>query len=782
MTCSISPERATQGKRVLFGYRKLAIIPCILVLVMSASPGMAVPPEPTEKTGNCSSGSIQLSIRANIVGLPLAGSSVQIDGSNAKLMGRNQDECPTPMVSVPTFQWNLISKPRASNATLSGGTSLTPSLNLDRQGSYKVRFTACPTKCSVSIAGRAVSVPAQHADTDITAVGTITVPPELEPEFGLPFLPATNPTDFSESEREEKCALGGGALDPQWVTTSRWDGPQDYELLEGEIGRSRISRKDNFLNHESQDHNFSVYADGPSRRLVSKRPEWPEQEYTLGVEWERDHFPERFRPTPGDRASVFGYWIFDCGHPPFYTEIHPPVGVAVHRPRPVQIPPDFRPAGFPNGFGRNVFVPGIITNIFFNRHSGEITSNCSDTGLAQPGQKIGGTYYNGRCIRGPSPINRTFTFNIYLPPDPRVLMRRLGRTAPPVPIFTRTLGTGGPNPTITRRTSGDATWLEVSVDLGSFTGEQYDRKILAAWAYPAADNWGLRSWRLRLDSMKVHDDGDDLARARGDGDWRFWVNTNNGAQEWTKLYDCAECVHGTETFPSSTHTGADLGPDLLLFPKQHIWVHTSGFDGDSIIDTDTGSVNDLITHGQADRACTYNSCMHFSRSHCSEDCADYTLHYELRPAAPVGNAALSAEATALATAYTIRPDTGARCTPIDKICVLLPINPALQKRDWHPADLVLRPGTRTTGASTRLLKPQPTETFVITDASLSAIKRTLATASKGRPAERVKVKRFMAAVKAEADRSTSAARKQDVLKFLREVKRVVPRQLHPPSD
>jgi hypothetical protein len=83
-----------------------------------------------------------------------------------------------------------------------------------------------------------------------------------------------------------------------------------------------------------------VFPDSPYRRLVATRIEWGGGfSNALGVEWEINSYPEFFWPTPGDRVSVWGYWIHDCGHEG-YTEIHPPVGAAVHRTSPVRIPAD----------------------------------------------------------------------------------------------------------------------------------------------------------------------------------------------------------------------------------------------------------------------------------------------------------------------------------------------------------------------------------------------------------------------------------------------------------
>src|SRR5262249_16192988 len=52
---------------------------------------------------------------------------------------------------------------------------------------------------------------------------------------------------------------------------------------------------------------------------------------SLHTEIEQGLFPRDafgFTPVEGDRALERGAWIFDCGHPPYETEMHPPTFLA----------------------------------------------------------------------------------------------------------------------------------------------------------------------------------------------------------------------------------------------------------------------------------------------------------------------------------------------------------------------------------------------------------------------------------------------------------------------
>ena len=102
------------------------------------------------------------------------------------------------------------------------------------------------------------------------------------------------------------------------------------------------------------------------------------------------------------------------------------------------------------------------------------------------------------CLRNPSPINTIFEFNIYLPKSPEAIARSAGITTnlPHVPLYKKILnsytrGNAGPDPIITPVTEGDVTYLKVRLDLRSFSGNEYSRRIVSGWVYPSPNNWDL---------------------------------------------------------------------------------------------------------------------------------------------------------------------------------------------------------------------------------------------------------------------------------------------------
>lgn len=570
-------------------------------------------------------------------GLPLLGSELRIQATNASIVVVDPTCDPTSYpLPAGAWAWELVTRPSGSGASLSGGSTLEVRLTPDVVGDYVVRFTACAGGCDLP--GALPNAPQAIRQVTVSATDRIVFPPETEP--ASPAQAATSPTAV-----RDQCPTFADFLNAAWLTVESWRGPDDYELLEGAVSESRVSSADNNSNHESMDVNVFVRPDPPFRRILGTGQD------TVEFEWERDHFPELFRSTRGDRASLIGYWIYDCGHDN-RTEIHPPVLVAAHRPRAIAIPPSA-------GYGTNVHVPGIVTELWINSDAGEITGNCSRTGLHEQGGGGGADLGPHECLPQTkgfdrSPINRVYQFNILLPRSPQGILAAAGLDRPAVPLYIEVanpLSSGGPEPDVQPVNEGGVTFLRVRLDLSSYSARSYSRRILSGWAYAAPDNWGLRRWKVRIRSLDVHDDGDGLFG--GDGDWRFWIITNNATQEWTKLYDCDGCVHGLEQFggvpweTGSASANRSLGPDLLLFPGQEIYLQTAGFENDVNYEDSIGKVSELLPQEPIEAS---------ARSFGGD--AEYTLSYQVLEGSPVGNASLSPSAQQLYDAYVITSQSG----------------------------------------------------------------------------------------------------------------------------
>jgi hypothetical protein len=562
-------------------------------LVVSAAQSEALPKRGDREPG-CLPGSRSLLERVGFRGTTegtriLVNTLLGVDAQG--VIQTIEPSCDVTRTNVPS-KFSLTPPP-GSNATISGGPSNGATFKPDVLGDYVVTIRTCAKHCGTEYP----SVVPATGTFRLTAVGQLAPSPKTDP-----VVPAEPHTDrLPIADKSTKCADGGGMVDPQWVPVTPFTGPQDYRLVQGTVVAGRVSRKDSPTNHDSQDANAHVVPD-PMYRNLSEPGHGD-----IEIEWETNHFPEEVRPSVGDRVAIWGFHVLDCGHD-FGTEIHPPVGIAVSRARAIEIPESAKFDGLPAGVGRGVTVPGIDTIIYFHPKAGEITSNCSSTGLHQAaianpkfGQQAQPKFLTGACIKGPHQIQRPspYEFDIYLPPNPSQAGKQ------PVALFVEAsavdgVGASGPAPKISVLPGS----LHVTLDFSNADQGDYRYRIRTAWAYPSPDNWQAKAFRVKFTKLDVLDDGDGFGR--GDGDWRFWMNVPSRTKEWTKLFDGDGNVTGVMTFggrPWSTgpngSVGSDrwLGPDPLLFPGQQLHIHTSGYEADSLVDDDTGTVDRSMVPG-----------------------------------------------------------------------------------------------------------------------------------------------------------------------------------------
>lgn len=142
------------------------------------------------------------------------------------------------------------------------------------------------------------------------------------------------------------CRTGGtggiNASNPSWVNAVLRD--HRAKVIEGSIAYSHVTHEDFPFNHDSHDMCFFIDPDPAFQNLQSDANGIRDGRRVLEGEWETKHFPPRFWPVQGDRAWVMGRHVFDCGHPPYRTEIHPPVATAFTRLDPFIFPGSTAPS------------------------------------------------------------------------------------------------------------------------------------------------------------------------------------------------------------------------------------------------------------------------------------------------------------------------------------------------------------------------------------------------------------------------------------------------------
>ena len=623
-------------------------------------------------------------------GIPLAVSGAK----SAMVITR----CPNGRLekALPSFAWKLAAPP-GSAARLENAATLSVGFTPDRVGRYVVKLTACPNVCKNRLLTghtptkkpifEEVGIGPVERELTIDVAAEAQLPPLYTPA-NLPSVePATNPQHYADPRSHCGGAAGIGIGDsPQWYTTKTWTTPTPpYELVEGRVYHTQVSRKDHPASHESNDVNAMVELDPPYRRLlVDDVPEDKGALLPFGgleIEWERDRFPEAFRPVNGDRISALGFHVIDCGHEK-YTELHPPIAVAVHRPRPVALPAQVRFQDAdpqPQPTGANVVVPGIVTDLWVGLNGGQALS-CENAAVHQP---VFTTLPNGAkvhvtCANQPTTAGVNFDFHIFLPPNPADRLKDIGITLPVRPgLFYQiqehpeaaALGarTDAPVNEIERRTDGPTPFIKFRVALsGMRTGQTFAKRIVAGWVYPdhTGRNFGLRALRVKLNELVVRDDGDPFSK--GDGDWRLWAVIPSMARPWTKLLDCDGCIEEKTYTPrsgifesGSLDSEGALTGELLLFDRQFGSLQFTGFESDALTSDDVGNVFDVINTAPARRT---------SSSHCNDQtvgglndldpstsgCAAYTINYEIVAGRTSVTAIFSPEMNSFAQKLLIR--------------------------------------------------------------------------------------------------------------------------------
>ncbi|HEY6262628.1 MAG TPA: hypothetical protein VIW47_13600 [Nitrospiraceae bacterium] len=577
--------------------------------------------------------------------LAIVGVSVPIDGSKSRLR-IYYDDCPQDhpdTVRVPHFAWTL-DKPPGSTAVLENVDSLKVSFKPDIPGDYTAHLVGCPDDaiskktCLVHLNNRPKAVQLLPEATSVKV--TVSVGGQLSPLYtpGNVDEVATVPQHYATARNACDHAWNdfsiGVLRDPEWYTTKVWNGPTPaYELAEGRVYHSNIAGADNPYAHIDNDHNAQIELDPHYRNLlVDDSPEDKTPNFLpfggLEIEWEFPDFPDAFRPIEGDRMSVLGYHIVDCGHEDYHTEIHPPIAVAVHRPRAVKLPEKFQyarnqsgnPVGPVQPIGSNVYVPGIVTDIWVNLNGGMMLDRVA-AGLHQPSDA-------NPSVGQPTTAGVQFRFKVYLPPSPTFLLKQVMSVPFEPALFVQvqdhplaaSLGAATPLPIkeVERHLDGPSPYLLYTLALSPLSpGERYAKRIVAAWVYPdlTGQNFGLHAYRVKLEQMKVLDTGNATS-----GNWKLWATLPSVDAPWTKLIECRSCIDSKTYGPGADiwQRGAmdsvgHLMGEILVFqptgdnaPSQTPQLRLTGYDNDWLSSDAFGDALSLVT--QVGRYNTHSVC------------------------------------------------------------------------------------------------------------------------------------------------------------------------------
>ncbi len=144
----------------------------------------------------------------------------------------------------------------------------------------------------------------------------------------------------------------GFGTTPEWVYIYR---NPAIRMAQGLVRVVHGSLQDSILQHRSFDFNANLVPDPPYTYLIAGSPTARTNNYAPGggeeqdrlhFEWESATMPFFVWPTDGDRATLWGSWIWDCGHwqagennttgvtTGERSELHPLNGIVVYRHAP----------------------------------------------------------------------------------------------------------------------------------------------------------------------------------------------------------------------------------------------------------------------------------------------------------------------------------------------------------------------------------------------------------------------------------------------------------------
>ncbi len=457
--------------------------------------------------------------------------------------------------------------------------------------------------------------PQQQQQGPFANATTFLPPPQQPPKLGIPIPAPPQQHLSSEADPGKRCIItlnrfvnqksaDVGPLFPAWKPVND-PANRNLAVLEGTVADAEVAWHDVPISHYTHDMTFKVRPDPtPDNRYtnllgiqIDPKNGQRSQQQEIEVEWESGlgaanpgnpltprnkagqdgglfsagHLRGQmlsFWPTQGDRVHVEGLWVWDRGHPPAKTEIHPPRLVATQR--------------------HLISTIGLI-----NSYSTEIDVYASgDTGA----------YYNNRpgvpAFVQKVPMNirdYTFTMNHIIPePSPTsqlkwVVMKSPGDTFPGNPIITAS-GPNGVRITIP--------WSST----GAPNNAVFARTIHLYWEGGGAVNgvaptYKPSSYQVELQNVKVNDDEE--SGPFNDGEYRLFANVGS---EWFFLNEIPRVsdilddgvgdIGSGESFAINKRFLVTLPPGGAPgAPEDTFRVHTDGWEADGV-DTVMGRLID----------------------------------------------------------------------------------------------------------------------------------------------------------------------------------------------
>jgi hypothetical protein len=337
-----------------------------------------------------------------------------------------------------------------------------------------------------------------------------------------PLRPTTRDQALSDGCQRSDFGLGFDES-PEWVYVYR---SAAIRKAEGVIRVAHASLADSVLQHRGVDFTPNLVPDSPFRYLIAGIPSAGTNNYgptegesygRLHFEWEGSTLPPFAWPTDGDRATIWGSWIWDCGHwttnavngagatiTGEHSELHPLNAIVVYRHTP------WRSAS--GETQTDVF----ISNDGTPAHAVEqcALSHHPVTGTSFPQYDSG----YAPCARAPAnaiqPLQRSYSFFVPAPPKPSPWARLRYR------VVRRFPGTGKERIRLTPR------GIQVTASVPSASHVvRYGKTFFVSWTVPPSRP--PIPLKVTLKSILVHQADPNPAVPDPSGaNWNLYLDVN----------------------------------------------------------------------------------------------------------------------------------------------------------------------------------------------------------------------------------------------------------------
>jgi hypothetical protein len=342
-----------------------------------------------------------------------------------------------------------------------------------------------------------------------------------------PASATTRPTSRDQALQDgcQRSDLGiGFDISPEWVYVNR---DPSIRMAAGIVRVAHASLQDAILQHRSFDFNANLVPDKPFQYLIAGSPGTNnfapgggEEFGRLHFEWESATLPFFAWPTDGDRATLWGSWIWDCGHwtsvennvggvvTGEHSELHPLNGIAVYRRMP-----------FLSARGESE-TDVFISNEGDAAHAVEqcaLSHQPTSTGSYDAGFKPCATSTANQI----QPLAKSYRFFVPAPPEPVPGARLVFR------VVKRIGGGSG-----SERVRTEAHGIEVTVTLpGAKHVVSYGKSFFVSWTAPAKHL--PTALRVTLKSILIkHADPNPSVPDPSGANWVLYADLNG---EWQLL-------------------------------------------------------------------------------------------------------------------------------------------------------------------------------------------------------------------------------------------------------